>query len=92
MSERPLGEVFDDVAEDHDRVRAGYPSELVASALDQAASLTGRGEGPRRDYGVVVPLKRIGFLASCVSSGGRRRDREDGGLVPRRGEWVLGGG
>ena len=30
------------MAEDHDRVRAGYPSELIASALDQAASLTGR--------------------------------------------------
>ena len=35
MSERPLGEVFDDVAEDYDQVRAGYPSELVASALDR---------------------------------------------------------
>ena len=34
-SDRPLGEVFDDVAEDYDQVRAGYPTEIVASALDR---------------------------------------------------------
>jgi len=34
-SERPLGEVFDDVADDYDQVRAGYPIEIVASALDR---------------------------------------------------------
>jgi len=61
MSERPLGEVFDDVAEDHDRVRAGYPSELVASALDQAASLTGRVEvgcGTRKLIECRRPLRK----------------------------------
>jgi SAM-dependent methyltransferase len=35
-AERPLGEVFDEVAEDYDQVRAGYPTEIVASALDRA--------------------------------------------------------
>jgi SAM-dependent methyltransferase len=33
--DRPVGEVFDDVAEDYDEVREGYPTEIVASALDR---------------------------------------------------------
>jgi ubiquinone/menaquinone biosynthesis C-methylase UbiE len=32
-TERPLGEVFDSVAEDYDLVRRGYPAVLVDAAI-----------------------------------------------------------
>ena len=32
-TERPLGEVFDSVAEDYDVVRQGYPAVLVDAAI-----------------------------------------------------------
>jgi SAM-dependent methyltransferase len=34
-SDRPLGEVFDSIAEDYDEVREGYSTEIVASALQR---------------------------------------------------------
>jgi SAM-dependent methyltransferase len=41
--ERPLGEVFDTVAEDYDDVRSGYPGTLVDAALEHG----GLGKGAR---------------------------------------------
>jgi len=35
-ADRPLGEAFDDVAEDYDRAREGYSTEIVARAVELA--------------------------------------------------------
>lgn len=37
MTDRRRGEVFDDVAEDYDAVRRGYPASLVDAALERGA-------------------------------------------------------
>ena len=40
-TERPLGEVFDSVAEDYDLVRQGYPAVLVDAAVARGRLVAG---------------------------------------------------
>jgi len=40
-TERPLGEVFDSVAEDFDMFRRGYPAVLVDAAIQRGSLVNG---------------------------------------------------
>jgi SAM-dependent methyltransferase len=69
--ERPLGEVFDTVAEDYDEVRSGYPGALVDAALAHG----GIGEGAR----VVEVGCGTGKLTELLVDRGLRVDAVDPG-------------
>lgn len=61
MTSREQGEVFGEVADDYDRIRPGYPDQLVDDVLAAA------GPGPVLEVGAGTGKATVGFAARGVS-------------------------